>query len=160
MTNAKHFGQPCVDDDHVDPHDPGREATLEKLEKSSPAEDLVNRVALPPWWAGAALVLLSDVLLHQLAAQALIVTAQPGQLGSMNTQALGNRWRALMRPALPNQARMRRRRSSSICAPNRGYAEPRGAAPMRAQSSGVAPAARPAAVHGRSVEARTLNGAA
>lgn len=60
--------------------------------KSSPAEDFMELVALLPWWAGAALALLSYVLLHQVASQPLSSATQPGQIGAMVTQSL---WKAI-----------------------------------------------------------------
>ena len=65
---------------------------MARRKKSSPAEDLVELVALLPWWAGVALALLSYLLLHQVAAQPLTVAAQPGQVGFMFTQGL---WKGL-----------------------------------------------------------------
>ena len=65
---------------------------MARRKKSSPAEDLIELVALLPWWAGVALALLSYLLLHQVAAQPLTVAAQPGQVGFMFTQGL---WKGL-----------------------------------------------------------------
>lgn len=55
--------------------------------KSSPAEDLMNLVALLPWWVGLLLALLSYVLLHRVATQPIVASA-----GSVPLQGL---WRGL-----------------------------------------------------------------
>jgi hypothetical protein len=64
---------------------------MARRKKSSPAEDLIELVALLPWWAGVALALLSYLLLHQVAAQP-ITAAPPGRLSAMVTQGL---WKGL-----------------------------------------------------------------
>ena len=61
---------------------------MARRKKSSPAEDLIELVAMLPWWAGVMLALLSYLLLHQAAAQPLAVSAQPGQVSAMVTQGL------------------------------------------------------------------------
>jgi len=63
-----------------------------RRKKTSPAEDLIELVAMLPWWAGVALALLSYLLLHQVAAQPLTAPAQPGQVSAMVTQGL---WKGL-----------------------------------------------------------------
>jgi restriction system protein len=65
---------------------------MARRKKSSPAEDLIELVAMLPWWAGVALALLSYLLLHQVAAQPLTATVQPGQVSTMVTQGL---WKGL-----------------------------------------------------------------
>lgn len=64
---------------------------MARRKRSSLAEDLIELVALLPWWAGLALALFSYVLLHQIAAKPVAV-AQPGQMSAIVTQGL---WRAL-----------------------------------------------------------------
>jgi restriction system protein len=64
---------------------------MARRKKSGPAEDLVELVAMLPWWAGVALALVSYLLLHQIAAQPLTVNAQPGH-ASMAVQGL---WKGL-----------------------------------------------------------------
>lgn len=54
---------------------------MARRKKSGPAEDLVELVAMLPWWAGVALALVSYLLLHQVAVQPLTVNAQPGHAG-------------------------------------------------------------------------------
>ena len=60
--------------------------------KTSPAEDLMDIVAMLPWWVGVMLALLSYLLLHSVASQQVVATAQPGQVGAMVTQTL---WKTL-----------------------------------------------------------------
>jgi restriction system protein len=43
-------------------------------------------VAMLPWWVGVMLALVSYVLLHSVASQQVVATAQPGQVGAMVTQ--------------------------------------------------------------------------
>lgn len=65
---------------------------MARKNKSSPAEDVMELVALLPWWAGVALALVSYVLLHRVATQVVIAPLIPGQVGPMMTQTL---WKAL-----------------------------------------------------------------
>ncbi len=50
--------------------------------KSSPAEDLMDLVAMLPWWAGVLLALVSYVWLHQIAAEPFTPNLAPGAAGS------------------------------------------------------------------------------
>ena len=43
--------------------------------KTSPAEDLIDIVAMLPWWVGVMLALLSYLLLHSVAIQQVVATA-------------------------------------------------------------------------------------
>ena len=70
----------------------GRAAAMSRRKKSNPAEDLIELVALLPWWAGVALALLSYLLLHQVAAQPLTASSQPGQVSNIVTQGM---WKGL-----------------------------------------------------------------
>jgi restriction system protein len=45
-----------------------------------------------PWWVGVMLALVSYLLLHSVASQQMVATAQPGQVGAMVTQTL---WKTL-----------------------------------------------------------------
>ena len=60
--------------------------------RTSAAEDLLDLVAMLPWWAGVLLALFSHLLLHAIAAQPVVAAPQPGQMGAMITQTL---WRTL-----------------------------------------------------------------
>lgn len=63
-----------------------------RRKKTSPAEDLMDLVAMLPWWAGVVLALVSYLLLHGVASQQVLAAAQPGQIGAMVTQTL---WKTL-----------------------------------------------------------------
>ena len=65
---------------------------MARRKKTSPAEDLMDLVAMLPWWAGAVLALASYLLLHGVAPQQVVVTAQLGQVGASVTQIL---WKTL-----------------------------------------------------------------
>lgn len=51
--------------------------------RTSALEDLVDLMAMLPWWVGIAVAGLSYVWLHSLASAEIVVTAQPGQMGQM-----------------------------------------------------------------------------
>ena len=59
---------------------------MARRKKTSPAEDLMDLVAMLPWWAGVGLALVSYLLLHRVASQAVLAPALPGQMGAMLTQ--------------------------------------------------------------------------
>lgn len=61
---------------------------MARRKKTSPAEDMMELLAMLPWWAGVALALLSYLLLHRLAEQPVVVTPQPGQASGMAIQAM------------------------------------------------------------------------
>jgi restriction system protein len=61
---------------------------MARRKKTSPAEDLMDLVAMLPWWAGVALALVSYFVLHSVASQHVAAAAQPGQVGVMVTQTL------------------------------------------------------------------------
>jgi restriction system protein len=65
---------------------------MPRRKNTSPAEGLMEVVALLPWWAGVVLALLSYFLLHQVAAQPAAVAVQSGQIGTVMTQSI---WRGL-----------------------------------------------------------------
>jgi len=58
-----------------------------RRKKSSPADAVIDLVALLPWWAGVLLGVLSYLLLHRLAGQALVPST-----GGLPTQAI---WKGL-----------------------------------------------------------------
>jgi len=57
--------------------------------KSGLAEDLLNLVALLPWWAGVVLSIASYVVLHRLAVPEVPTGLQPGQIGGFAVRAMG-----------------------------------------------------------------------
>ncbi len=60
--------------------------------RTSAADDLLNLVAMLPWWVGVLLALISYVLLHSIAAQPVVAPPQPGQMGAMVAQTF---WKTL-----------------------------------------------------------------
>ena len=60
--------------------------------KTSPVEDVMDLVAMLPWWAGVLLAGLAYLALHHVASQPTAATVQPGQVGAMVTRTL---WRTL-----------------------------------------------------------------
>ena len=65
---------------------------MARRRRTSPAEDLMDLVALLPWWAGVALAVLGYLILHSIASQPVAVTAQQGQVGAMVRQSI---WKGL-----------------------------------------------------------------
>lgn len=65
---------------------------MSRRRRTSPAEDLIELVALAPWWVGVALAAGSYLLLHQIAEQPVKAAVQAGQAGAVVTQVL---WRTL-----------------------------------------------------------------
>lgn len=65
---------------------------MARRKKTSPAEDIMDLVAMLPWWAGVTLGVISYMLLHGVASQAVVRTAQPGQVSAMVAQTL---WKTL-----------------------------------------------------------------
>ena len=65
---------------------------MARRKKTSPADDLMELVAMLPWWAGVVLALVSYLLLHSVASQQVVAATQPGQMGAMVTQTL---WKTL-----------------------------------------------------------------
>lgn len=67
---------------------------MARRKKSNAADDLVDLVALLPWWAGVALAVVGYWVLHAIATRPLPVV-QPGQTGQFVTAAL---WQGLANP--------------------------------------------------------------
>jgi len=61
---------------------------MAKRRKTSPAEDVMDLVAMLPWWAGLVLSLASYLLLHGVASQTVAPAAAPAQIGAMVTHTL------------------------------------------------------------------------
>lgn len=57
--------------------------------KKNNAEFLMELLARLPWWVGVLLAVLSYLLLHRIAESPMTATAQPGQMGTFATQAMG-----------------------------------------------------------------------
>lgn len=69
---------------------------MARTKKSSPAEDLLDLVAMLPWWAGIGLAILSYFLLHWLAIPDTATAMQPGQIGQFVVRAT---WKAFAHAA-------------------------------------------------------------
>lgn len=65
---------------------------MAKRGKTSPAEDIMDIVVMLPWWVGVVLALLSYLLLHSVASQQVVASAQLGQVGALVVQTL---WKTL-----------------------------------------------------------------
>ncbi len=65
---------------------------MARRNKTSTADDLLELVAMLPWWVGVQLALVSYFVLHNIAFQPVVATTQPGQMGAMVTQSI---WKAL-----------------------------------------------------------------
>lgn len=65
---------------------------MARRKKTSPAEDVMDLVALLPWWAGAGLALAFYAGLHAVASQPVVTAMHPSQMGAMFTQTL---WKTL-----------------------------------------------------------------
>ncbi|WP_382325513.1 restriction endonuclease [Hydrogenophaga sp. UC242_50] len=65
---------------------------MARRRKSSAAEDLMDLVALMPWWAGVALALASYWVLHAVASRPLPAAQSAQQIGQMATTAI---WQGL-----------------------------------------------------------------
>ena len=65
---------------------------MPRRSKSSPAEDLLDLVALLPWWAGVLLAVVGYVFLNSIATQPVTVTGTPGQISAVMTSAV---WKGL-----------------------------------------------------------------
>ncbi|OGB32541.1 MAG: restriction endonuclease [Burkholderiales bacterium RIFCSPLOWO2_02_FULL_66_35] len=65
---------------------------MARRKKTSTADDLLELVAMLPWWAGVLLAVGSYFALHNIASQPLVAPTQPGQMGAMVTQSI---WKSL-----------------------------------------------------------------
>ena len=74
---------------------------MARRRKTSPIEDLMDLVAMLPWWAGVGLALVSYLLLHAVASQPVVAPTQVGQMGAMVTQTLWKTLASVGQYALP-----------------------------------------------------------
>lgn len=61
---------------------------MARRRKTSPLEDMLDLVSLLPWWAGVAIAVIGYVVLHRMATPVPVTAVQPGQAGSLITQAM------------------------------------------------------------------------
>lgn len=65
---------------------------MSRRKRNSTADDLLELVAMLPWWAGVLLALVSYIVLHNIGSQPIVASAQSGQMGAMVTQSI---WKSL-----------------------------------------------------------------
>lgn len=56
---------------------------MARKKKNSPADDIVDLVALMPWWIGVVLAIIAYVWLHSVASREVTTTLTPGQIQRM-----------------------------------------------------------------------------
>ncbi len=65
---------------------------MARKKKSSPADDVIELVAMMPWWVGCVLAVVFYLVLHRMALQEITTTPGPGQAADMASQSL---WKAM-----------------------------------------------------------------
>jgi len=65
---------------------------MNRRKKSSTIENLIDIVAVLPWWAGVVLAIVSYLALHQVASLPVVTAVQPSQSGSIVIQTI---WKGL-----------------------------------------------------------------
>ena len=61
---------------------------MSRKRKTSLIEDVVDVVAMLPWWAGVAIAVVSYLVLHRLATPAAVTAGQPGQISNLVAEAV------------------------------------------------------------------------
>lgn len=61
---------------------------MARKKKTSPLEDMMDLVALLPWWGGVAIAVIGYLVLHRLAIPVQVGAVQPGQVGQMMTKSM------------------------------------------------------------------------
>ena len=61
---------------------------MSRKRKTSPIEDVIDVIAMLPWWAGVAIAVVGYLVLHRLATPAAISAVQPGQMGNLIAQSM------------------------------------------------------------------------
>ncbi len=65
---------------------------MSRRKRDSTLDDLLELIAMLPWWVGVLLAVVSYVVLNGVASQAVVVSARPADVGVMFTQSL---WKSL-----------------------------------------------------------------
>lgn len=65
---------------------------MARRKRTSTADDLLELVAMLPWWAGVLLAVGGYFVLHNIASQPVVAPTQPSQMGAMVTQSI---WKSL-----------------------------------------------------------------
>ena len=60
---------------------------MARKKKTSPLEDMMNLVALMPWWGGVAIAVIGYLVLHRLASPVQPIVLKPAQVGQVMIQA-------------------------------------------------------------------------
>lgn len=61
---------------------------MARKRKSSPIEDMMDLVALLPWWVGVAIAVIGYVVLHRMATPVKVGAVQPGQVSHLMSQSI------------------------------------------------------------------------
>ena len=61
---------------------------MARKKKSSPLGDMVDLVALLPWWGGVAIAIVGYLVLHRMAAPVKVGAVQPGQVSQLMTSSI------------------------------------------------------------------------
>ena len=61
---------------------------MARNKKSSPLEDMMDLVAMLPWWCGVAIAVIGYLVLHRMATPAQVGAVQPGQLSQLMTASI------------------------------------------------------------------------
>lgn len=61
---------------------------MARKRKTSLFEDLLDMVAMMPWWIGITIAVVGYFVLHKLATPSPVVSIQPGQLGSLMSKSI------------------------------------------------------------------------
>ena len=61
---------------------------MARKKKTSPLEDMMDLVALLPWWGGVAIAIVGYVVLHRMAAPVKVGAVQPGQVSQLMTASI------------------------------------------------------------------------
>lgn len=61
---------------------------MARKKKTSPLEDMMDLVALLPWWGGVAIAIVGYLVLHRMAAPVKVGAVQPGQVSQLMTASI------------------------------------------------------------------------
>ncbi len=61
---------------------------MARKKKSSPLEDMMDLVALLPWWGGVVIAVIGYLVLHHMAVPVKVGAVQPGQLSQLMTASI------------------------------------------------------------------------
>ena len=61
---------------------------MRRKRKTSPLEDMLDLVAMLPWWVGVAIAAIGYLVLHRMAAPVQVAAVQPGQVSQIMTQTV------------------------------------------------------------------------